>query len=223
MNAKLITVNNLSFRYPKAENDTLKGVSFEVNKGDYIAIVGTSGSGKSTLLSILGLLNKPTTGSYQILGTNTTKLTNNSLSLLKNNEIGFIFQNFNLLSQLTVYDNVALPLTYNPLIKRGDYKEKVYKALAYVNMEDYGKRLPEQLSGGQQQRIAIARALVNEPSLILADEPTGNLDSSNSQQVFELLGRLNNDGNTICLITHDMEYAKKAQQQWIMSDGQLVT
>jgi putative ABC transport system ATP-binding protein len=222
MSAKLIEIKNLSFRYPKAENDTLQGLNFEISTGDYIAIVGTSGSGKSTLLSILGLLNPPTQGDYYIHGKNTAKLTTNSLSLLKNHEIGFIFQNFNILSQLTVFDNVALPLTYNPTIKRALYREKVHKALEQVGMADYVNRLPDQLSGGQQQRVAIARALVNEPSLILADEPTGNLDSTNSQQVFELINELNIDGRTICLITHDMEYAQKAKQQWLIKDGQLV-
>ncbi len=221
MTAKLIQVKEMSFRYPNSDYDTLKDINFEIKSGDYVAIVGTSGSGKSTLLSILGLLNKPTEGEYSLLGKNTTNLTSNSLSQLKNHEIGFIFQNFNILSQLTVFDNVALPLIYNPNVKRTTYREKVCKALESVGMIEYIDRLPTQLSGGQQQRIAIARALVNEPSLILADEPTGNLDSINSQKVFDLIHDLNIKGRTICLITHDMEYAAQAKQQWEIKDGQL--
>ncbi|WDE04395.1 ABC transporter ATP-binding protein [Thalassomonas viridans] len=221
MQTELIQIKDMSFRYPKAQVDTLKNIDLTINSGDYIAIVGTSGSGKSTLLSILGLLNQPTRGEYLILGKNTGALTNTSISLLKNHEIGFIFQNFNILNQLNVFDNVALPLSYNPEIKRSEYHNKVSKALEQVRMLDYIKRLPSQLSGGQQQRVAIARALVNEPSLILADEPTGNLDSKNSQQVFDLLESLNRNGKTICLITHDQDYAKRAKQQWLITDGQL--
>ncbi|WP_235839755.1 ABC transporter ATP-binding protein [Cognaticolwellia mytili] len=214
-------INNLNYCFPKAATNTLKNITMSINKGEYLSIVGTSGSGKSTLLSILGLINQPSSGEYLILGRNTTNLTNKSISLIKNNEIGFIFQNFNLLNQFSVYDNVALPLSYNPAIKRNEYKEKVISALSLVNMSNFQDRMPGQLSGGQQQRIAIARALVNSPSIILADEPTGNLDSENSRQVFELIKKLNKTGITICLITHDINYAEQADTVFEMQDGEL--
>ena len=222
MTKPLITFENVSFKYSSNTKNTLEGVNFTVNEGDYIAITGTSGSGKSTLLSILGLMNKPSNGSYLISGINTQDLTNDSIATVKNREIGFIFQNFNLLSHLTVFDNVALPLTYNSTVKRNEYKIKVQEALRQVSMEDFANKKPNQLSGGQQQRVAIARALINEPSIILADEPTGNLDSNNSQLVYELLEQLNEQGNTICLITHDENYAKHAKRRLRMHDGKLI-
>ncbi len=221
MTSSLMQINNLNYCFPKAATNTLKNITMSINKGEYLSIVGTSGSGKSTLLSILGLINQPSSGEYLILGRNTTNLTNKSISLIKNNEIGFIFQNFNLLNQFSVYDNVALPLSYNPAIKRNEYKEKVISALSLVNMSNFQDRMPGQLSGGQQQRIAIARALVNSPSIILADEPTGNLDSENSRQVFELIKKLNKTGITICLITHDINYAEQADTVFEMQDGEL--
>lgn len=221
MEKPLIEIQNVSFRYPKTSKDVLSTVHLQVNKGDYLAIVGTSGSGKSTLLSILGLINQPTEGQYLILGTDTARLTNRSVAQLKNREIGFVFQNFNLLSHLKVFDNVALPLSYNPQTKRRDYRQKVMVALSAVGMADFAHRHPDELSGGQQQRVAIARALVNEPSLILADEPTGNLDSTTSQQIFALLETLNKQGKTICLITHDMAYARKAKRLCHIQDGVL--
>jgi putative ABC transport system ATP-binding protein len=221
MNKPLITVKELTYRYENTEQNALQNINLTINQGDYLAIVGTSGSGKSTLLSILGLLNKPSSGQYLILGTDTQKLTNKSLSAIKNNEIGFIFQNFNLLNRLNVFDNVALPLIYNTDVKRGEYRERVLKALTEVEMQDFISRFPDQLSGGQQQRIAIARALVNQPSIIFADEPTGNLDSKNSENIFALLKKLHNSGKTLCLITHDVNYAKQADKILQMSDGQL--
>lgn len=214
MTKPLIVFENVSFKYASNTKNTLEGVSFTVDKGDYIAITGTSGSGKSTLLSILGLMNKPSNGNYLISDINTQDLTNDSIATVKNREIGFVFQNFNLLSHLTIFDNVALPLTYNSSVKRSEYKTKVQEALKRVSMEDFLNKKPNQLSGGQQQRVAIARALINEPSIILADEPTGNLDSSNSQLVYELLEQLNEQGNTICLITHDENYAKHAKRRF---------
>lgn len=217
--APLLQMESVNFHYPKTEVNTLHNINLTINVGDYVAIVGTSGSGKSTLLSILGLLNKPTLGEYKILGKSTQNLTDTSIALLKNHEIGFVFQNFNLLNHLNVFDNVVLPLTYNKNVPRKNYRSKVLKALTQVGMEEYLNRFPDQLSGGQQQRIAIARSLINDPSLILADEPTGNLDSQNSEQIFNLLSKLNDQGKTICLITHDMEYAQQAQQQWLIKDG----
>jgi len=221
MSKVLIEMESIGFKYPKSKNYALQNINLSIKEGDYVAITGTSGSGKSTLLSILGLITPPTIGNYLILERNTLNLTDKSKSLLKNNEIGFVFQNFNLLSHLNIYDNVALPLSYNPLIKRKDYLEKVQTALELVGMNDYIERNPTQLSGGQQQRIAIARALVNEPSLILADEPTGNLDSENSERIFQLLEQLNHVGKTICLITHDSSYAKKAKKRFHIKDGML--
>ncbi|CAM3992644.1 MULTISPECIES: ABC transporter ATP-binding protein [Pseudoalteromonas] len=222
MSKSLIVLENVSFKYSGNTKNTLEDVNFIVNKGDYIAITGTSGSGKSTLLSILGLMNKPSNGNYLISGINTQELTNDSIATVKNREVGFVFQNFNLLSHLTVFDNVALPLTYNNTVKRSEYKTKVKEALKRVAMEDFLNKKPNQLSGGQQQRVAIARALINQPSIILADEPTGNLDSDNSQLVYELLEQLNEQGNTICLITHDENYAKNAKCRFRMHDGKLI-
>lgn len=221
MSEVLIQFENASFKYKGNSENTLENINFSINKGEYIAITGTSGSGKSTLLSLLGLMNKVSTGSYLISGINTQNLTKDSVAAIKNREIGFIFQNFNLLSHMSVFDNVALPLTYNSSVKRSEYKDKVQEALRKVSMESFIYKKPNQLSGGQQQRIAIARALINKPSVILADEPTGNLDSSNSQLVYELLEQLNMDGNTICLITHDESYAKKAKRRLHMRDGKL--
>jgi putative ABC transport system ATP-binding protein len=221
MSNLLISIENISFQYKPSTEYVLSNINMSIYKGDYIAIVGTSGSGKSTLLSILGLLNIPSNGVYSILGVDTQNLTSQAIAEIKNNEIGFIFQNFNLLTQLNVFDNVSLPLVYNKKTKRRDYSEKVLSALCKVGMENYIHRYPEELSGGQQQRVAIARALVNNPSVILADEPTGNLDSVNSKQVYDLLEQLNQDGKTICLITHDMDYAKNAKTLLTINDGNL--
>jgi putative ABC transport system ATP-binding protein len=217
----LIKLKNLHYQYPKAQTYALSNINLSIESGDYLAILGTSGSGKSTLLSILGLITKPTQGEYSLLGTATSTLTNNSVALLKNREIGFIFQNFNLLNHLNVFDNIALPLSYNSEITRKNYAEYVQKALSLVGMEEFETRFPDQLSGGQQQRVAIARALVNSPSLILADEPTGNLDSKTSDQIFSVLDELHNKGKTICLITHDTNYAKRAKRRLNMIDGLL--
>lgn len=212
----------VGYCYPSALSNALNDISFTVSEGDYLAIVGTSGSGKSTLLSIMGLINLPTNGKFLLFDTDVTEITENSKAALKNTEIGLIFQNFNLLGHLTVFQNLCIPLHYDRKVRRKDYREKVSKALAEVDMQDYINRYPNQLSGGQQQRVAIARAIVNEPSLILADEPTGNLDSRNAQIVFSILEKLNADGKTICLITHDQDYANKARRQFHIKDGHLV-
>ncbi|WP_032097070.1 MULTISPECIES: ABC transporter ATP-binding protein [unclassified Alteromonas] len=218
---ELIQFKSLDFVYPHSTVPALSGVNMTISEGDYVAIVGTSGSGKSTLLSILGLINEPTSGKYLLLDTNVTDLTQQSVAKLKNAEIGLIFQNFNLLGHLTVYQNVCLPLTYNASVSRKEYREKVVSVLKLVGMEDYLKRYPRELSGGQQQRIAIARAMVNDPSLILADEPTGNLDTSNAEIIFDILESLNKAGKTICLITHDIQFAKRAKVQYTIQDGKL--
>jgi putative ABC transport system ATP-binding protein len=215
----LIKLEDIHYQYPKAQTNALTNINLSIESGDYLAITGTSGSGKSTLLSILGLITKPTKGEYALLNTATSQLTKNSIALLKNREIGFIFQNFNLLNHLNVFDNVALPLSYNSDIPRKKYSELVGQALLLVGMEEFEARFPDQLSGGQQQRVAIARALVNSPSLILADEPTGNLDSKTSEQIFAVLDELHNKGKTICLITHDTNYAMRAKRRVNMIDG----
>jgi putative ABC transport system ATP-binding protein len=217
----LIKLESLHYQYPKAQKNALTDINLSIQSGDYLAILGTSGSGKSTLLSILGLITKPTQGEYFLLDTATSALTKNSIALLKNREIGFIFQNFNLLNHLSVFNNVALPLSYNAEVPRKNYAELVGQALSLVGMEEFESRFPDQLSGGQQQRVAIARALVNSPSLILADEPTGNLDSKTSDQIFSVLDELHNKGKTICLITHDTNYAQRAKRRLTMSDGLL--
>lgn len=221
MSDPMIEISDLDFIYPKSDIKTLNGVELIIDEGEYVAVVGKSGSGKSTLMSILGLINRATNGKYCIHGTNVNRLTNKSLSQLKNKEIGFIYQNFNLLNQLSVFENVALPLSYNKEIPRSQYQKKVTEVLSLVGMVEYVSRKPSQLSGGQQQRVAIARALVNDPSLILADEPTGNLDSKNSEQIFELISTLNKKGKTICLITHDDSFAKQAKKVFKISDGRI--
>lgn len=221
MDYPLIEFNNVFYQYPNTKVNTLKSINFKINSGDYIAITGTSGSGKSTLLSILGLLNLPSEGQYTILGTNTAELTPDAIATIKNREFGFIFQNFNLLNHLSVFDNVALPLSYNKSVSRNDYQKKVETALNKVNMLEFINTKPNQLSGGQQQRVAIARALINEPSIILADEPTGNLDSNNSDKIYQLLNKLNHEGKTICLITHDENHAKTAKTRMYIQDGNL--
>lgn len=221
MDYPLIEFNNVFYQYPNTKVNTLKSINFKINSGDYIAVSGTSGSGKSTLLSILGLLNLPSEGQYTILGTNTAELTPDAIATIKNREFGFIFQNFNLLNHLSVFDNVALPLSYNKSVSRNDYQKKVETALNKVNMLEFINTKPNQLSGGQQQRVAIARALINEPSIILADEPTGNLDSNNSDKIYQLLNKLNHEGKTICLITHDENHAKTAKTRMYIQDGNL--
>lgn len=217
----LISLNDIGYQYPNSNTPVLQNVNLSINNQDYLAIVGTSGSGKSTLMSILGLVNQPTQGEYLLLGTEVQSLTSRSIALLKNREIGFVFQNFNLLSHLSVAQNVRVPLVYNDQLKRAEYSEKVDRALEMVDMNDYADRYPNQLSGGQQQRVAVARAIVNEPSLILADEPTGNLDSKNAETIFGIFDSLNQLGKTICLITHDRNYALRAKRCVGITDGKL--
>ena len=219
----IIRLEKVSYCYPNETTAVLRDISFSIEEGDYLSIVGTSGSGKSTLLSIMGMINKPTKGTYYLHGTDVQDITEASIARLKNQEIGLIFQNFNLLAHLTVYQNVCLPLTYNTTVQRKQYRNKVLQALKEVDMESFIDRFPNQLSGGQQQRVAIARAIVNQPSLILADEPTGYLDSNNSEIIFNILEQLNVGGCTVCVITHDMNYANKAEKQLVIKDGQIET
>jgi len=196
-------------------------VQLEVRKGEYVSIAGPSGSGKSTLLSIIGLLDTPTDGEYVLNGHQVANLNMSERSRIRNREIGFIFQSFNLIGDLTVYENVELPLTYRnmPSVER---KKRVMDALERVGMSHRIKHYPSQLSGGQQQRVAVARALAGSPAILLADEPTGNLDSRNAEAVMELLRSLHRDGATIVMVTHDPRFARHAQRTIHLFDGRVV-
>src|SRR5271163_3044489 len=199
------------FLTDEVETHALEEIHLEIKKGTYISIAGPSGCGKSTLLSILGLLDSPSDGSYMLNGQPVGKLTISERSRIRNREIGFIFQAFNLIGDLTVYENVELPLTYRGMAS-AERKEKVQSALERVQMAHRAKHFPAQLSGGQQQRVAVARALVGDPTILLADEPTGNLDSKNGDSVMELLQDIHASGATICMVTHDPRYANHAER-----------
>jgi len=203
------------------ETHALSGVHLEIEEGEYVSIAGPSGCGKSTLLSLLGLLDSPSEGTYTLGGQQAQDLTLRERARIRNRRIGFIFQSFNLIGDLTVYENVELPLTYRPM-KATDRKERVQEALERVAMAHRTKHLPSQLSGGQQQRVAVARALVGRPSILLADEPTGNLDSKNGEAVMTLLSELHRDGATICMVTHDDRYAQHAVRMIHLFDGRVV-
>ena len=191
-------------------------------RSEYVSISGPSGCGKSTLLSLLGLLDTPTGGTYQLNGSNAESLKPNDRARIRNKEIGFVFQAFNLIGDLSVFENVELPLTYRPGVGKAERRERAMKALERVGMGHRIKHFPSQLSGGQQQRVAVARALVGEPSILLADEPTGNLDSKNGEQVMGLLKELHSAGATICMVTHDPRYADFADRKIHMFDGRIV-
>jgi putative ABC transport system ATP-binding protein len=220
----LIQLSNLSkiFYADEIETHALSEVHLTINKGEYVSISGPSGCGKSTLLSLLGLLDTPTGGTYQLNGTNAESLKANDRARIRNKEIGFVFQAFNLIGDLSVFENVELPLTYRAGVGKAERREKAMKALERVGMGHRLKHFPSQLSGGQQQRVAVARALVGEPSILLADEPTGNLDSKNGEQVMGLLKELHSAGATICMVTHDPRYADFADRKIHMFDGRIV-
>jgi len=209
------------FYTDEVETHALSGIHLEILRGEYVAISGPSGCGKSTLLSILGLLDSPTDGSYTLNGRAVQGLNLSERARIRNREIGFIFQSFNLIGDLTVYENVELPLTYRGM-KATERKERTTEALERVGMAHRAKHLPSQLSGGQQQRVAVARALVGNPSILLADEPTGNLDSKNGEAVMELLRELHRAGSTICMVTHDTRFARHADRTINIFDGQVV-
>jgi putative ABC transport system ATP-binding protein len=209
------------FYTDEVETHALAGIHLEIKKGEYIAIAGPSGCGKSTLLSILGLLDSPTEGKYILNEREVASLPMSERARVRNREIGFIFQSFNLIGDLTVYENVELPLTYRGM-KASERKERVMAALEKVGMSHRAKHLPSQLSGGQQQRVAVARAVAGSPSILLADEPTGNLDSKNGEQVMELLHDLHREGATICMVTHDPRYAKHSERAIHLFDGRIV-
>jgi putative ABC transport system ATP-binding protein len=219
----VVTLEKLTKKFVTDEIEThaLSDVTLEINRGDYVSIAGPSGCGKSTLLSIIGLLDTPTHGSYALNGRPVADLSVTERARIRNREIGFIFQSFNLIGDLSVFENVELPLTYRgmtPAVR----KERVARALDDVGMSHRAKHLPSQLSGGQQQRVAVARAIAGEPSLLLADEPTGNLDSKSGEAVMELLRRIHGNGATICIVTHDPRYARHAQRSINLFDGRIV-
>ena len=205
----------------EVETHALAGIHLEIKSGEYIAIAGPSGCGKSTLLSILGLLDSPSEGRYVLNGKEVADLPLSERARVRNREIGFIFQSFNLIGDLNVYENVELPLTYRGM-KSAERKERAMAALEKVGMAHRAKHLPSQLSGGQQQRVAVARAVAGSPSILLADEPTGNLDSKNGEAVMELLRELHREGATICMVTHDPRYARHADRSIHLFDGRVV-
>jgi putative ABC transport system ATP-binding protein len=203
------------------ETHALAGIHMDIKKGEYVSISGPSGCGKSTLLAILGLLDTPTDGQYVLNGKPVSGLKMQERARIRNREIGFIFQAFNLIGDLTVYENVELPLTYRGT-PSSERKKLVHEALEKVGMSHRVKHYPSQLSGGQQQRVAVARALVGSPSVLLADEPTGNLDSANGEAVMDLLRELHRNGATICMVTHDPRYARFADRSIHLFDGRVV-
>jgi putative ABC transport system ATP-binding protein len=209
------------FYTDEVETHALSGIHLQIERGEYVAISGPSGCGKSTLLSILGLLDSPTEGAYTLNSKPVQSLDLGDRARIRNREIGFIFQSFNLIGDLTVYENVELPLTYRGM-KASERKERVQAALERVGMGHRAKHLPSQLSGGQQQRVAVARAIVGQPSIMLADEPTGNLDSKNGEAVMELLRDLHRSGSTICMVTHDPRFARHADRTIHLFDGRVV-
>jgi len=221
----IISLKNLSKNYTNSdiEIQALNDINLEICKGDYLSISGPSGCGKSTLLSILGLLDSPSQGDYFIENVDTNALSMDQQAELRNLHIGFVFQSFNLIDELSVFDNVALPLTYREeALNQEEIEKRVIGALTQVEMEHRQGHKPNQLSGGQQQRVAIARALAGTPSILLVDEPTGNLDSKNGDAVMDLLNNLNKQGTTICMVTHDARYAGHASKQVHLLDGKMV-
>ncbi|MCK4663470.1 MAG: ABC transporter ATP-binding protein [Bacteroidales bacterium] len=219
----MIKTENLTkiFRTDEVETTALNSVGLEIQKGEFVAIMGPSGCGKSTLLNILGLLDNPSNGEYYFLDKEVAKFKEKQRANLRKNNIGFVFQNFNLIDELTVFENVELPLIYLGMGSR-ERKQKVEGALEQMNIMHRKKHFPLQLSGGQQQRVAVARAVVANPSLILADEPTGNLDSSNGEEVMNMLENLNKNGTTIIIVTHSQRDADYAQRIVRLFDGKII-
>ena len=210
------------FYTDEIETHALSGVHMQIARGEYVAMSGPSGCGKSTLLSIIGLLDTPTSGRYQLNGKEVANLDFADRSRIRNQEIGFIFQSFNLIGDLSVAENVELPLTYRTGMPAAERKKRVQESLERVNMAHRMRHYPAQLSGGQQQRVAVARALAGSPSILLADEPTGNLDSKNGEAVMKLLKELHDEGATICMVTHDPRFAAHAERQIHLFDGKVV-
>jgi putative ABC transport system ATP-binding protein len=219
----LIRLENVTkiFYTDEVETHALSAVGFEIAAGEFVSIAGPSGCGKSTLLSILGLLDTPTAGQYWLSGEAVADLPLSERARIRNRQVGFIFQSFNLVGDLNVFENVELPLTYRGM-DRAERKQRVMQALEKVGMAHRAKHLPAQLSGGQQQRVAVARAIAGEPAILLADEPTGNLDSANGEAVMKLLTDLHQAGSTICMVTHDQRYAGQASKEIHLFDGRVV-
>lgn len=221
----LISLSKVTKQYILGEDvviDALKGITLDIYQGEFVAIIGHSGSGKSTLMHIIGILDKPTSGTVTLEEHNIAKLSEEKLAELRNKHIGFVFQAFNLLPKTSAIENVELPLIYSS-VRDSVRKEKAIKALQTVGLGERLDHTPNQLSGGQQQRVAIARALVTNPSIILADEPTGNLDSKSSDEIIELLKQINKTGNTVVLVTHEMEIAKEAKRVVEIRDGLIIS
>ncbi|MBR8842244.1 MULTISPECIES: ABC transporter ATP-binding protein [Pseudoalteromonas] len=223
-NKTIIQLDNIEKKFSTEDVETyaLSQISLTINSGDYIAITGPSGCGKSTLLSLIGLLDVPSAGQYVLSGHDVSQISRDERAAIRNEHIGFVFQSFNLISDMTVEENIALPLSYRNNIDQKQISHLIDFALEKVDMQHRRKHFPSQLSGGQQQRVAIARAIAGKPALILADEPTGNLDSKNTDAVLELLKKLHNEGTTIVMVTHDPRSAGQANRQVEMFDGKIV-
>jgi len=219
----IITVDKINKTYKNGslELQVLKNISFKVDKGEFLAIMGSSGSGKSTMMNILGCLDNQYEGRYILDGIDISKSTENELSEIRNRKIGFIFQSFNLLPRLTALENVELPLVYSSIPKEERHK-RANELLEMVGLKDRTHHRPNELSGGQRQRVAIARALVNNPSIILADEPTGNLDSKSEEEIIEILQKLNKMGKTIVIVTHEPSIGEIAERKIIFKDGEII-
>ena len=211
-----------SYYLGKQELEVLKGINIDILKNEYVALMGPSGSGKSTLMNILGCLDTPTRGRYILNGHDVSRMIDNDLAEIRNKEIGFVFQQFNLLPRLTAAENVALPLIYSGIAKK-ERIERALEVLRKVKLEDRSHHKPNELSGGQCQRVAIARALINDPAIILADEPTGNLDSKTSHEIMDILGKIHNEGNTVVLVTHEEDIAGFAHRVVRLRDGIIET
>jgi putative ABC transport system ATP-binding protein len=224
MKKKIIEVNNLKkdFHVGEVTVHALRGVSLEIEEGDFVAIMGASGSGKSTMLNILGCLDKPTSGQYLLDGIDMSEMTKNELASLRNQKLGFVFQSYNLLPRTTALENVELPLMYNKKYKAKERREIALHALELVGLIDRMHHTPNQLSGGQQQRVAIARSLVNDPVMILADEATGNLDTRTSYEIMALFQELNEKGKTIVFVTHEADIARFTLRNVIFKDGHII-
>lgn len=220
----MIKVTELSkiFRTEEIETTALNGVSFEIKKGEFVAIMGPSGCGKSTLLNILGLLDNPSGGSYELMGQEVAQLKERDRTKFRKGNIGFVFQSFNLIDELNVFENVELPLKYLNM-SASERKQRVTAMLKRMNISHRAQHFPQQLSGGQQQLVAIARAVISNPNLVLADEPTGNLDSKNGKEVMDLLTELNSEGTTIVMVTHSQKDASVAQRTINLFDGRIVS
>ena len=222
--SSIIHLENIlkSYFLGKNELQVLKGINLEINKNEYVALMGPSGSGKSTLMNILGCLDSPSGGKYVLNGKDVSRMHDDELAKVRNEEIGFVFQQFNLLPRLTAAENVALPLVYAGVSKK-ERNERAIAVLQKVKLEDRMHHKPNELSGGQCQRVAIARALINNPSIILADEPTGNLDSKTSHEIMEMLGKIHSDGNTVVLVTHEEDISMFAHRVVRLKDGLIET